>query len=69
MPALHSITAFTPDPDCPRCHGDGLVCEAHPDQPWDGDEGHNEDCGAPGMPCTCNRWPCGSVGASCACTA
>ena len=35
-------------PDCRACGGTGLVCEAHPNLPWD-DGTH--DCGAPGMPC------------------
>lgn len=69
MPALHSITAYEPDPDCTKHDLDGLVCETHPDQPWQNDTPGGDHCGAPGMPCSCNRWACGSVGASCACTA
>src|SRR5258708_2277279 len=36
------------DPNCPNCHGEGWVCESHPDQPWD------SCCGDCGIPCSCN---------------
>ena len=37
---------------CPHCLDDGIVCEEHPDFPWDmAVEGHRADCGPPGMPC------------------
>jgi len=40
---------------CERCDGEGWVCEAHHDTPFDG-----ECCGAPGAPCpSCN--PCDHV--------
>lgn len=59
MTILHSITAYTPNPDCGSCGGDGLVCEDHPDMPWfDGDG----CCGGAGMPCSCIQWVCGAVG-------
>lgn len=36
---------------CSHCLDDGIVCEEHPDFPWDMTvEGHAV-CGAPGMPC------------------
>lgn len=39
---------------CPLCDDSGWVCEAHPDQPWDGP--HACTCGAAGAPCPhCNR--------------
>lgn len=56
---LHSITAYTPDPDCTRCAGIGLVCEEHPELPWDTG---THDCGGAGMVCACVTWPCGAVG-------
>jgi hypothetical protein len=34
---------------CSLCDGGGLVCEEHPDQPWQGP--HACTCGAAGMPC------------------
>lgn len=34
------------DTDCPACGGDGIVCENHPDHPWNG-----TCCGGAGMPC------------------
>lgn len=36
--------------DCPRCLGEGLVCENHPMLPWEQPGGCG--CGA-GMPCRC----------------
>ena len=37
---------------CIHCLDDGIVCEDHPEFPWDMTvEGHSADCGAPGMPC------------------
>src|SRR5262245_60100683 len=39
---------------CLYCEDTGWVCEAHPDQPWDGP--HACTCGAAGAPCpACNR--------------
>lgn len=39
---------------CPACDGTNWVCEAHPDQPWEGP--HACMCGAAGAPCPhCNR--------------
>ncbi len=39
---------------CPACVDDGIVCEDHPDKPWEGIhgsvEGHAEHGGV-GMPC------------------
>jgi hypothetical protein len=50
---LRSITeAFTCTPDCPRCHGEGTVCEEHPDVAWGDGDGC---CGAAGMPCNPER--------------
>lgn len=44
----------TGDPDCPRCLGEGWVCENHPTRPADGFTGADDcDCGASGMPCVC----------------
>jgi hypothetical protein len=38
------------DPDCPKCGGEGWVCEFHPNQ-----VAHQcPHCGGAGMPCTCN---------------
>lgn len=38
---------------CLLCEGTGWVCEAHPDQPWEGL--HACRCGAAGAPCPhCN---------------
>lgn len=39
------------NPNCPKCHGDGWCCEAHPDRPWLDGKGC---CGEPGVPCECN---------------
>ena len=44
--------------DCEICHGEGWVCENHPDVVWAGGKakccvGSGYDCGA-GMPCKCN---------------
>lgn len=36
---------------CPKCYGEGWVCEAHLDRPWLDGKGC---CGAPGVPCSCN---------------
>jgi hypothetical protein len=37
---------------CLHCLDGGIVCEEHPDMPWDVTvEGHSANCGAPGMPC------------------
>lgn len=40
-------------PRCMHCLDDGLVCENHPEFPWEVTvEGHRADCyGAAGMPC------------------
>jgi hypothetical protein len=39
---------------CTRCDISRLVCEAHPDKPWDGPRACG--CGAPGDPCSvCNN--------------
>jgi len=38
-------------PICPWCHGEGTVCDMHPDLPWGGVDPDGCDCGAPGMPC------------------
>lgn len=40
-------------PDCRYCLDEGIVCEAHPDTPWEGTLGEAEGgCGcSPGMPC------------------
>lgn len=39
---------------CLLCDGTSWVCEAHPDQPWEGP--HACTCGAAGAPCPhCNR--------------
>ena len=37
------------NPDCPKCAGDGWVCENHPNKVWPS----GCSCGA-GMPCECN---------------
>lgn len=37
--------------DCVVCQGEGLVCEDHPEMPWD--KWHQHNCGA-GMPCECS---------------
>lgn len=67
--ALHSITAYTLDPEC-RCHDAlGLVCEDHPDRPWMTPAGGDGCCGAPGQTCGCATWPCGARGPICACVA
>ncbi len=42
------VDEFVCSPECPICLGSGIVCEDHPDQPWDDGDGC---CGAPGMPC------------------
>lgn len=39
------------DPNCPRCNGEGWVCEAHGLTPWRDGKGC---CGEPGVPCVCN---------------
>jgi hypothetical protein len=39
------------NPECPKCHGDGWVCEAHPEKGWFDGKGC---CGAPGVACSCN---------------
>ena len=51
---MRSITDYFEhdDPDCPACHGDGTVCEEHPDIAWGDGLGC---CGAPGMPCPIYR--------------
>jgi hypothetical protein len=37
---------------CPRCRGEGWICEAHPDRR----DGHDSDCIGPGIPCPdCNK--------------
>ena len=39
-------------PRCLHCLDDGIVCEEHPEYPWDMTvEGHPADCGPPGIPC------------------
>jgi hypothetical protein len=38
-------------PDCRACGGTGLVCEIHPNLPWDEGDGFGCDCSAPGMEC------------------
>jgi hypothetical protein len=44
-----------PPPDlpyCPVCDGTGVVCENHPDCPWDGHSDREDACGCgAGMPC------------------
>jgi hypothetical protein len=37
--------------NCPRCHGSGWQCEAHPDQPMDHGLANGERCAGPGEPC------------------
>lgn len=37
------------DPNCPKCKGEGWVCESHPDA-----VAHKCPCGGAGMPCTCH---------------
>lgn len=44
-----SVLAEIADGDCPRCKGEGWVCENHPDKAWCWEC----DCGA-GMPCKCS---------------
>ena len=37
---------------CQFCDGTGLVCENHPDKPWDGESDHPNACGCgAGAPC------------------
>lgn len=38
-------------PNCRACGGTGLVCEAHPNLPWDSGDGNGCPCMAPGMEC------------------
>jgi len=40
-----------PNMDCPICHGEGWVCEDHPDRAWGYGSGC---CGGAGIPCACN---------------
>jgi len=44
-----------PNVECPKCHGEGWVCEDHPDLPWEGFIALPDccSCGAAGMPCRC----------------
>jgi hypothetical protein len=42
------VAEFVCSPECPVCHGEGTVCEAHPDVAWGEGDGC---CGAAGMPC------------------
>lgn len=46
---------FSKKPMCKKCNDTKLVCENHPDLPWDGvcDEGNACHCGGAGMPCEC----------------
>jgi len=37
--------------DCSRCHGCGMVCQAHPHRPRTGLTKDSCTCGAPGMSC------------------
>lgn len=39
------------NPNCPKCCGEGWVCEAHTHVPWFDGKGC---CGEPGVPCECN---------------
>jgi len=49
--AFHNYKANTPKPQvCANCDGQGLVCEDHPEVPWNGGEGC---CGGAGMQCKC----------------
>jgi hypothetical protein len=43
------VALFVCRPGCPRCAGQGTVCENHPDVPWD--DGDQPCCGGAGMPC------------------
>lgn len=43
-----TLASLRPLPDCPRCHGAGWLCEAHPELAMNHDEAL---CGAPGIPC------------------
>jgi hypothetical protein len=44
-------------PNCEVCFGGGLVCEEHPNKPWEGNDMAPSSemcpCGMPGMPCKC----------------
>lgn len=40
--------------ECPKCKGEGWVCEEHPDVPFPLDDEHEKVCGGAGMPCICN---------------
>lgn len=64
LTALRSMTTigdnFTCErgPECTRCHGCGVVCEAHPHTPRTGLVRESCTCGAAGMPCrTARRMP------------
>lgn len=37
------------NPDCPKCRGEGWVCEAHVFFPF-----QHAGCPGPGIPCECN---------------
>ena len=39
---------------CANCNAQGLVCEDHPEVPWNGGEGC---CGGAGMQCKCQVTP------------
>lgn len=38
---------------CEICFGDGLVCENHPNLPWESGSPADCHCGGAGMPCIC----------------
>jgi hypothetical protein len=39
-------------PVCPACLNEGIVCENHPDRPWEGTAAPPDGCGCgAGMPC------------------
>lgn len=42
------LAAFICSPECPVCHGEGMVCENHPSVAWG--DGY-ACCGGAGMPC------------------
>jgi hypothetical protein len=47
---LRSITEeFVCSPECPICHGEGIVCENHETVAWE--DGDGCPCGGAGAPC------------------